>query len=68
MYVVMGTSLAGAVIGTVVLCLLYIPQLATISGTFPAMFPTHVRLAGLGIAYNVSTALFGGISAAISDG
>ena len=28
--------------------LLYVPQLATISATFPAMFPTHVRYAGIG--------------------
>src|SRR5690606_4824307 len=33
---------------------------ATISATFPAMFPTHVRFAGFAIAYNIATSLFGG--------
>ena len=40
--------------------LLYVPQLATISATFPAMFPTAVRFAGFAIAYNISTSIFGG--------
>ena len=43
------------------------PQLATISSTFPAMLPTHVRFAGLAIAYNVSTSLFGGTAPAASS-
>ena len=60
MYNLMSTSLLGAIIGFAVLGLLYVPQLATISATFPAMFPTHVRFAGFAIAYNVSTSLFGG--------
>ena len=47
--------------------LLYVPQLATISATFPAMFPTHVRYAGFAIAYNVSTSLFGGTAPAVND-
>lgn len=60
MYMLMSTSLLGAVVGFAVLGLLYVPQLATISATFPAMFPTHVRFGGFAIAYNVSTSLFGG--------
>jgi MHS family proline/betaine transporter-like MFS transporter len=47
--------------------LLYVPQLATISATFPAMFPTHVRFAGFAIAYNVSTSLFGGTAPAVNS-
>ena len=43
------------------------PQLATISATFPAMFPTHVRYAGIAIAYNVSTSLFGGTAPAVNE-
>jgi MFS transporter, MHS family, proline/betaine transporter len=67
MFLLMGTSLAGAVIGFAVLGLLYVPQLATISATFPAMFPTHVRYAGMAIAYNVSTSLFGGTAPAVNE-
>ena len=39
MFLLMGTNVVGAVIGFVVLGVLYVPQLATISATFPAMFP-----------------------------
>lgn len=67
MYMLMSTSLLGAVIGFAVLGLLYVPQLATISATFPAMFPTHVRFGGFAIAYNVSTSLFGGTAPALND-
>ncbi len=67
MFLLMATSTVGAVIGFAVLGLLYVPQLATISATFPAMFPTQVRYAGFAIAYNVSTSLFGGTAPAIND-
>ncbi|HEY0473597.1 MAG TPA: MFS transporter [Kribbella sp.] len=67
MFLLMGTGLLGAVVGFAVLGLLYVPQLATISATFPAMFPTHVRYAGFAIAYNVSTSLFGGTAPAVND-
>ena len=60
LYHLMETGMTGAIIGFALLGLLYVPQLATISATFPAMFPTHVRFAGFAIAYNVSTSLFGG--------
>jgi diaminobutyrate acetyltransferase len=43
-----------------------VPQLATISATFPAMFPTRVRFAGFAIAYNVSTSLFGGTAPVVN--
>lgn len=67
MFLLMSTGLLGAIIGFAVLGLLYVPQLATISATFPAMFPTQVRFAGFAIAYNVSTALFGGTAPAVND-
>jgi MFS family permease len=67
MYLLMATNVVGAIIGFAVLGLLYVPQLATISATFPAMFPTHVRYAGFAIAYNVSTSLFGGTAPAVND-
>ena len=62
----MATGLWGALLGFALLGLLYVPQLATISATFPAMFPTPVRFAGFAIAYNVSTSLFGGTAPAIN--
>jgi MFS transporter, MHS family, proline/betaine transporter len=67
MFMLMGTNVIGAIIGFAVLGLLYVPQLATISATFPAMFPTHVRYAGFAIAYNVSTSIFGGTAPAVND-
>ena len=67
MYLLMATNVLGAIVGFAVLGLLYVPQLATISATFPAMFPTHVRYAGFAIAYNVSTSLFGGTAPAVND-
>ncbi len=67
MFMLMGTNVTGAIVGFAVLGLLYVPQLATISATFPAMFPTHVRYAGFAIAYNVSTSLFGGTAPAINE-
>jgi MFS family permease len=67
MFMLMSTNALGALIGFAVLGLLYVPQLATISATFPAMFPTHVRYAGFAIAYNVSTSIFGGTAPAVND-
>src|SRR5699024_463442 len=67
MFLLIGTNAVGAIIGFAVLGLLYTPQLATISATFPAMFPTHVRFAGFAIAYNVSTSIFGGTAPAVND-
>ncbi|WOF44718.1 MFS transporter [Sphingopyxis indica] len=68
LYLLMGTGLAGAIAGFILLGLLYVPQLATISATFPALFPTSVRFAGFAIAYNVSTSIFGGTAPAIGSG
>ena len=67
LYHLMGTGLWGAIIGFVLLGLLYVPQLATISATFPAMFPTPVRFAGLAISYNISTSLFGGTAPVLNS-
>lgn len=67
MYLLMGTGFVGALIGFAVLGILYIAQLATISATFPAMFPTQVRYAGFAITYNVSTALFGGTAPLVNE-
>jgi MHS family proline/betaine transporter-like MFS transporter len=67
LYLLMATGMTGAIFGFAALGLLYVPQLATISATFPAMFPTHVRFAGFAIAYNVSTSLFGGTAPALNS-
>ncbi|MDN5805331.1 MAG: hypothetical protein L0H26_12225, partial [Microlunatus sp.] len=67
MYILMATGFVGAIVGFAVLGLLYVAQLATISATFPAMFPTHVRFAGFAIAYNVSTSLFGGTAPLVNE-
>ncbi|GJF17036.1 MFS transporter [Mycolicibacterium cyprinidarum] len=67
MFLLMSTGVVGAIIGFAVLGLLYVPQLATISAMFPAMFPTQVRYAGFAIAYNVSTSIFGGTAPAVND-
>ncbi|MCP2274544.1 MFS transporter, MHS family, proline/betaine transporter [Nocardia amikacinitolerans] len=67
MYWLMGQGTAWAIIGFVVLGLLYVPQLSTISSTFPAIFPTHVRFAGFAFAYNVSTAAFGGTAPLVNE-
>ena len=58
----------GAIIGFMALGLLYVPQLATISATFPAMFPTAVRFAGFAMAYNISTSIFGGTAPIVGSG
>lgn len=67
LYHLMAAGFKEAMFGFALLGLLYVPQLATISATFPAMFPTQVRFAGFAIAYNVSTSLFGGTAPAVND-
>jgi MHS family proline/betaine transporter-like MFS transporter len=64
---IMGEGLGWAILGFTVLGLVFLPQLGTISATFPAMFPTHVRYAGMAISYNVSNAAFGGTAAFVND-
>ncbi len=68
LYMLIGTGFAGAIAGFMALGLLYVPQLATISATFPAMFPTAVRFAGFAIAYNISTSIFGGTAPMVGSG
>lgn len=63
----MGRSFPLAILGFAILGLLYIPQLATITATFPAMFPSHVRFAGFAVTYNVATAIFGGTAAMVNE-
>ena len=63
----LGQGFVWAIIGFTILGLVYLPQLGTISATFPAMFPAHVRYAGMAISYNVSTAAFGGTALAVNN-
>jgi MHS family proline/betaine transporter-like MFS transporter len=67
LFKLMAQGFGQAVIAFAILGLLYVPQLSTISAMFPAMFPTHVRYAGLSIAYNLSTSLFGGTAPAVNQ-
>lgn len=67
LFKLMGTGFAGAILAFAILGLLYTPQLATISATFPAMFPSHVRFAGLALGYNLATSIFGGTAPLVND-
>ena len=67
MYLLMAQGFIWAIVGFTVLGALYIPQLSTISATFPAMFPTSVRFAGFAISYNIATAAFGGTAPLVSE-
>lgn len=51
---------AGAVIGVVALCTVFVCFTAVIPSTLPALFPTKVRNGAMGISYNVTVSLFGG--------
>ncbi|GAB3925581.1 MFS transporter [Microlunatus endophyticus] len=67
MYLIMPINFGLTIVAFMVLGLLYVPQLSTISATFPAMFPTQVRYAGFAIGYNIATSLFGGTAPLIND-
>jgi MHS family proline/betaine transporter-like MFS transporter len=67
MFMLMKLGLGWAIVGFTVLGLVYVLQLGTISATFPAMFPTHVRYSGMAASYNIATALFGGTAPAAND-
>jgi MHS family proline/betaine transporter-like MFS transporter len=67
MFMLMKQGLAWAIVGFTVLGLIYLLQLGTISATFPAMFPTHVRYTGMAASYNIATAVFGGTAAPANE-
>lgn len=58
-------SLVLQILGLAVLGLLLVILIASVSSTLPALFPTQVRYSGFAIGYNISTAIFGGTSAAV---
>lgn len=67
MFKLMSTGLTGSMIGFAVLGAFFVPQLATISAMFPAMFPTQIRYAALAIVYNISASIFGGTTPLVCD-
>ncbi|MEB3370520.1 MFS transporter [Saccharopolyspora mangrovi] len=67
MYLLMAQGLVWAIVGFTVLGLIYVLQLGTISATFPAMFPAHVRYAGMAVAYNLAASGFGGTAPLINE-
>lgn len=67
MYLIMPINFGLSIVAFIVMGLLFVPQLSTISATFPAMFPTHVRYAGFAVAYNVSTSIFGGTASSVNN-
>lgn len=67
MYWLMGHGFLWALVGFTVLCVLLAAPLATVTATFPALFPTQVRYAGFAIANNAAVAMFGGTAPALTD-
>jgi MHS family proline/betaine transporter-like MFS transporter len=67
MFMLLSQSYALAVLGFAVMGLIFILQLGTISATFPAMFPAHVRYTGMALAYNIATAAFGGTASYVDN-
>ncbi|OIJ24200.1 MFS transporter [Nocardioides luteus] len=67
MFLLIGQGFWPAVLGFTVLGVVYVAQLATISATFPAMFPSQVRYGGMAIGYNISTAAFGGTALYVNN-
>lgn len=66
-YLLLNGGLPLKILALVVLGICYVPQLATISATFPALFPTHVRFTAFALTYNVFTAIAGGPAPAINE-
>lgn len=68
MFLLIGAGGFGpAILGYAVLGIVYAAQLATISATFPAMFPSSVRYGGVAIGYNIGAAVFGGTAPLVND-
>ncbi|GFG71245.1 MFS transporter [Mycolicibacter senuensis] len=67
MYWLMGHGFVWALVGFTVLSVLFAAPLATVSATFPALFPTQVRYAGFAIADNAAVAVFGGTAPVLAD-
>lgn len=66
MFMLMPMGFGWAIVGFVVLGLLFAPQLAVISASYPAFFPTHIRYFGLALTYSVFTSAFGGTTSMVN--
>lgn len=53
-------------LGLGIIALLQVMMQSCVSATLPAIFPTQVRFSGFAIGYNISTAIFGGTTAAVN--
>lgn len=54
-------------LGLGIIALLQVMMQSCVSATLPAIFPTQVRFSGFAIGYNISTAIFGGTTAAVNS-
>jgi hypothetical protein len=66
MFMIMPKGFGWAIVGFVILGLLFAPQLAVISASYPAFFPTHIRYFGLALTYSVFTSAFGGTTSMVN--
>lgn len=66
MFMLMPMGFGWAIVGLAVLGLLFAPQLAVISASYPAFFPTHIRYFGLAFTYSVFTSAFGGTTGMVN--
>lgn len=66
-FVMLHQGVVMAIGGLILLDIFFLLQLATISATFPAYFPSHVRYAALALSYNVATAVFGGTAPMVNS-
>jgi MHS family proline/betaine transporter-like MFS transporter len=53
-------GLFNALVGQVIMALLFAPYTAVVHATMLEMFPTRIRYSGYSVGYNISTAIFGG--------
>ena len=54
------------ILGLGIIAALQVMLQSCVSATLPAIFPTQVRFSGFAIGYNISTAIFGGTTAAVN--
>ncbi|UZD61618.1 MFS transporter [Brevibacterium sp. JSBI002] len=66
-FMLMHAEAAGwQIVGLAIIALLQVMLQSCVSATLPAIFPTQVRFSGFAIGYNISTAIFGGTTAAVN--